>query len=362
MATRNHGALKMVAAAAGVAPSTVSRALRGHPGISEATRKRVREAAERIGYTPDERLARFFREMHQGSRMIALVVSYGPFMDALHGDPFYARINWIVQRELQRRGHHMVLANAATDLLPDGRSQSVVEAAAIGVITDLTEPALLEPLLAQVPVVQLNAECPGMAVDTVLPNVDQEASDQVDRLRELGHRAIACFRPRCSDVPPRGWTWQDRRYWRAFEDRVRCHGLALPEAYLAPIQFGYDGHDAAIHSFLDRVLAANPAPTAVVTHDIYAASIIRQLAERGLQVPRHFSVMGSDDHAFGHPSAIPLSTFRQDFETMAVSAVDLLLQRIKEPARPPILIQVPGQVVLRESTAAAPDLSAAVNA
>lgn len=359
---RNKGALKMVAAAAGVSPSTVSRALRGHPGIAEATRKRVREAADRIGYAPDARLARFFREMHQGTRMVLLLFSPIRYMEVVHGNPFYTRINWVIQGELQRRGHFMLLANAETDLLPDGRSRSIVETSAIGIITDMTEAKTLSPLIAQVPVVQFNAESPGLAVDAVLPNVELAACQQIDQLKDLGHRAIACFRPRGPDIPPRGWSWQDRRYWRAFEDRVRSHGLALPKEYLAPIQFGPGQDEAAIQAFLDRVLAAPKPPTAIVTYDVYANELVRQLGERGLRVPTDISIMGYDDHPFGHPGTLPLSTFRQDFETMAVAAVDLLLQRIKDPSRPPILVQVPGKVILRESSGPAPKKAAAPKA
>lgn len=45
--------------AGGVHPSTVSLALRNHPGISEATRKRVRAAARKLGYRPDPLLDAF---------------------------------------------------------------------------------------------------------------------------------------------------------------------------------------------------------------------------------------------------------------------------------------------------------------
>ncbi len=45
----------------GVAKSTVSRALNGYPDISEAMRQRVREAAEKYGYSPNTTSRRFKR-------------------------------------------------------------------------------------------------------------------------------------------------------------------------------------------------------------------------------------------------------------------------------------------------------------
>ncbi|MFE3245901.1 LacI family DNA-binding transcriptional regulator, partial [Kitasatospora indigofera] len=41
-----------VAQAAGVSTATVSRALRGLPNVSAATRARVRAVAEELGYVP----------------------------------------------------------------------------------------------------------------------------------------------------------------------------------------------------------------------------------------------------------------------------------------------------------------------
>jgi len=54
--------------------STVSLALSGHPRIPEATRRRVCEAAERLGYRPDPALASIAASRWQGRRSVAGVV------------------------------------------------------------------------------------------------------------------------------------------------------------------------------------------------------------------------------------------------------------------------------------------------
>ena len=48
-----HVTIKDIARILGVAPSTVSRALQGHPDISEETRRQVRELASRMKYQPN---------------------------------------------------------------------------------------------------------------------------------------------------------------------------------------------------------------------------------------------------------------------------------------------------------------------
>ena len=70
-----------VAERAGVSQPTVSRALSGSPAIAEATRRKVIEAAEALGYFVDERAARLRRGSTvavAGSTSLALALMAGP--------------------------------------------------------------------------------------------------------------------------------------------------------------------------------------------------------------------------------------------------------------------------------------------
>ena len=62
--------LKEIAAELGVSPSTVSRALRNDPSISEAMRARVAESAERRGYRPDRGISSAMRRVRSGEARI----------------------------------------------------------------------------------------------------------------------------------------------------------------------------------------------------------------------------------------------------------------------------------------------------
>ncbi len=45
--------IKDVAKAAGVSPSTVSRVVKDHPGISSDTKRKIRKIMQEMGYTPN---------------------------------------------------------------------------------------------------------------------------------------------------------------------------------------------------------------------------------------------------------------------------------------------------------------------
>lgn len=60
--------LTSVADALGVSAMTVSRALRGRPGVSDALRKRIRAAAARMGYRPDPEIGRLMQHLRYGGK------------------------------------------------------------------------------------------------------------------------------------------------------------------------------------------------------------------------------------------------------------------------------------------------------
>ncbi|MDD5707552.1 MAG: LacI family DNA-binding transcriptional regulator, partial [Kiritimatiellae bacterium] len=62
-----------VARLAQVSVPTVSRVINEHPAITEETCKRVKTAIAALGYRPNSRLRQFFRSVHKGNRMIALL-------------------------------------------------------------------------------------------------------------------------------------------------------------------------------------------------------------------------------------------------------------------------------------------------
>ena len=98
--------MREVADRAEVSLMTVSRVLSGRPGVSEATAKAVRDAAELVGYRKNE-LARSLR-LGQKSRMIALVI----------GDisnPFYGVLAQAIETYARGAGYAVVIYSTNED-------------------------------------------------------------------------------------------------------------------------------------------------------------------------------------------------------------------------------------------------------
>lgn len=327
--------------------STVSRALRDHPAISSETVARVKKAAELNGYKPKASVNRFFKALRGEVSGVVFLVDNAVQERLSERDPFYSQIVWSVERALQKTGTHMILANVRSNLTSSGSLYAIEEGMANGVIIESQDAAMIAKLAQHTSVVVLNSDPRGQNVDSVIPDIERAARSQMACLAEMGHRRIANFRLK----PPSGTPfshWQDRAFWREYIDYAQDLGLEIPQSWLEPIAFKPENEIETISAFLDRILAGDRA-TAILTYDVYAGELIRQLANRGLSVPGDISIMGFDDDIHGRFCPIPLATFRQDFDAMATEAVRLVRERAGNPSRAPLMVKVEGKVIVRES-------------
>lgn len=327
--------------------STVSRALRDHPAIASDTITRVKQAAELHGYKPKESVHRYFKALRGHVNGIALLVDKKVQELFNAHDPFYSQILWSVERALQKTGTHMILTNVQNNLTPRGSLHAIDEGIANGVIIKSNDSLVVANLAKNTSVVLLDSDARIHNVDVVIPDVDRAVRAQMDLLVAHGHRRIANFRAKPSPGSPFSH-WQDRCFWREYEDYAADLGLTIPKSWTEPLPISSDKEIEVTEDFLDRILEGDRA-TAILTYDIYAGELIRQLAKRGLSVPRDISIMGFDDAIHGRFCPIPLTTYRQDFDAMANEAVTLVRERIKNPARTPRIVKIEGKMIIRDS-------------
>jgi len=166
--------------------STVSRVLAGGTlahRISDATRRRVREAARRLGYRPNL-IARSLRT--RKSNTIALMAS-----DI--ANPWFGMIAKLVEESLHRHGYSLMVCNSAgdaeveaeyLDLLPQKGIDGLILVPMLR-----TKKALYEHLPADLPVVVLDRPIPGIP-QTVSSDEEQLCTLLIDKLRQAGVKTI----------------------------------------------------------------------------------------------------------------------------------------------------------------------------
>ena len=233
--------MRDIALATGVSQSTVSRVLSGTPTavpIAEATRQRVTETAERLGYRPNP-LARGLR----GAPTMLLGVIVRDVTD-----PFFAGAIEAASLEANRRGYNVVLGHAHQSADEAVALWGILEARhcdALLFLGDLRDrPELVEDLKdTSIPVVALWHGSRESGIPTV--SVDNRAgmAAVVDHLARMGHQRIAFAGPkRLGDITER----ED-----AYLQSLVRHRLARRPEYLVDASNDYGGGAEALDVLMD---------------------------------------------------------------------------------------------------------------
>jgi LacI family transcriptional regulator len=103
----------------------------------------------------------------------------------------------------------------------------------------------------------------------------------------------------------------------------------------------------------DRVLAQ--ALDGVVCYQDYTAlGLILELLNRGVRVPADVAITGFDNLPIGKAYSIGVTTYAFSSESVARQATRLVRARVAGDASPPVKVLVPGELIVRESSRAAP--------
>lgn len=322
-----------IAAHLGISRQLVSLALRGQPGASEETRRRVTEAARRLGYSPHLG-ARLLRQSR--SRVIGVV-----FTPAHATEPEIVEGIYPAAEDL---GYHVVLS-AHT---PSRSTERAVEellghrCAAMVVIGSNLDHAALRSIAERspVPVVNVGFGRRNRHYDVVVSAGEAGIALATTHLAGLGHRDIAYVNlPAMPPAQPRL-----NGYLRTMEKL----GLVVDVVTTTNGYTEEAGAEAA------RLLIARDAlPTAIMAgNDQAAVGLLHVLVRHGVRVPEDVSLTGYDDSRMARLSSVDLTTVRQDPALMGAAAVEAAVRRVEHADAAPTRAVIDPTLVVRGSTAA----------
>lgn len=320
-----------VARESGVSYATVSRVLSGFTFVKEATRTRVIEAADRLGYVANVQA----RTLAGGrSQVIGVLVpgldnSYiGEIMRGI--DDELARVNYNLMLYTTHRHHGHEASSVST--IANGLTEGLI------LVVPLIPTAYLAALRSRgFPHVLIDQAEPTGASSVVDSTSWQGAYDATRYLIELGHRRI-------------GFIGGLKELSSAIE-RLNGYKAALADhqiPYDAALVTEGDFWQASGHLSAQKLLPAQP--TAIfAANDLMALGAMEALRDAGLRIPEDISLVGFDDIpqvSITHPK---LTTVRQPLEHMGRMAVKLLLEQIENPENPARRMTLDTQLVVRDS-------------
>lgn len=329
--------IKDVAREARVSVASVSRALNGRSNVTDDTRERIINVAERLRYVP-----------HASARSLITRRTHtiGALLPDLHGE-FFSELIRGIDLAARARGLHLLVSSSHGDARAVAAASRAMQGRVDGML--VMSPHVdanyeRDDLPHHLPIVLINAP-PTNAHHPTL-NVDNYggAFAMVRHLVGRGHRRIAMI------AGPE----------QNFDAAERLRGYLEAMARFAPAQATQvlpgDFTEEAGYAAGKRLLAQKTQPQAVFAgNDMMAVGCLFALNEAGVRVPHDVALAGFDDIPIARFVSPPLTTVRARIADLGRNALENLALQLETPDAEQSRTQTLGcEIIVRESCGVEP--------
>ena len=327
MAEKRGVTIRELAQAAGVSIGTVSRALKGQPGLSEQTRSQVLEVAQQLGYDVGK------LRTGKPRRMLFL---YNRSIGSLANNPFYSYVMHGAETACREAGVPLSLMSvlAGDDIAGQVRRHEAEALLGAGYF----DPEAMEAIR--------RCELPLVLVDHFFPGVRCVNDDNhlgawlaTRHLLEGGAKRVAAiFGP----LAHHSVSLRAKGFRRALYEAGRLFDPDYEVTLDPALEYRDAGRDA-----MRRLLELPEPPDAVFAYNDSTAMFAMEVCqERGLRVPEDIRFIGYDDIEEAVHCKPPLSTVKMDKEALGNMAARALIEGDIEPSD----ASLPVELVVRESS------------
>lgn len=321
-----------VARKAGVSQSAVSRVFSPGASASAAMTRKVRQAANELGYRPNV----VARSLITGkSNIIGVVVAYLE-------NQFYPEALEKLSLSLQQRGYHVLVFMATlTDDNVDQLLEELLDYQVDGIVmasASMSSNLTSKCQKAGVPVVLFNRRQDDKRLSAVTSNNKAGGKRVAEFLIAGGHQRISHIA---------GWeaasTQRDREL--GFMEAMEAHGVELFSREVG--NYHYESAQEAAR----RMFSSSEIPDAVfVGNDHMAMAVMECIRhEFGLSVPDDVSIVGYDDVELASWPSFSLTTIRQPSNRMVSETIDTLMNAIEHGNDAPRRVEIEGPLIIRQS-------------
>jgi LacI family transcriptional regulator len=332
--------MKDIALDMGLSTVTISKVLRGHADISEATSKRVLKRMQELNYQPN--LAA--RALITGrSCTIGLVVP-----DLLH--PFFAQVAKAVSAGIRGQGYSLIITSSEED--PELERQEIEQLLArrVDAILIASSQGSGESLSRiqerKIPFVLIDRSFAGLSANFV--GVDDRAVGAIaaNHLIDRGCLRVAHIRG------PQTSTAQGRL--EGYRETLAARNCPWKPQYVVSIgSSGDDRGEPGGYEAAKKLLALNPRPDGIFCfNDPIALGAMRAILDAGLRIPEDVAVVGCGNVLYSDFLRVPLTSVDQDSSAIGTQAAELALSLVsaKTALRPKTKLITPRLVVRASSS------------
>lgn len=332
--------IKDIARELKISPSTVSRALKDHPDISPATKKAVRELAEKLDYQPNS-VALSLRKSK--TYTIGIIIP-----QLVHH--FFSTVISGIEDVAYDAGYHVMICQSNESyerevMNTQALVASRVDGMLISVAQETNDIKHFEGLINRgIPVVFFDREVNGLDTSSVVVDDFGGAYRAVEYLLRSGCRRVAHL------AGPNNLMNSQKRlkgYLQALED----YNLSTADSMQVVAGLSIEEGKKACLKLLEQ---NEQMPDAIfAANDPIAIGAMQVLREKGIKVPEDISIIGFSNEPITSLMEPPMTTVAQPGFEMGQLAARLLLQEIglpKEEQHPIVKKELKTELVIRSTT------------
>lgn len=347
---------KEVAAILGVSQASLSLVINNKPGLSEQTRKRIKDALQEKGFTyllandlenaqnPEVAdLKNEKRNIADKNRNIGFV-TYRVGGKLLGYQSFFSLIIENLEMRARQYGYTLNYFTMCREEIQRDL-QPLREAGCAGLVIFATEMKEMDLQYFEklgIPIVLLDNYFNLQNVNSVKVNNEQGTMLAVDHLWKKGHRSLGYIR---SQVDINSF---NERYERAMQ-AMQQYGMKNPEKFVYSIRYGIEES----YEDMKQILQAKNHkewPTAfMVDNDLIAAGAMRAFKEAGYRIPDDISFIGFDDRPVCLMTEPQLTTIRIPRDYFGNEAVEILVRILNGENRLLVKKEISTQLIERDS-------------
>ena len=264
-------------------------------------------------------------------------------------NPFYSEMAVGIERNARQNGYSLLICNCDEQVSRCTENIQLLKSRSIdGFILQPPETINASPeQLGKLQEALTRCMTPYVILDRAIHDVyhDYVAADHrlggflaTEHLVKLGHRRIGCITGSMSD-------YGTKRRLAGYREVLETYGIKFDSSLvyegLYQLESGYRGAHSLLQKDVTAIFAFN---------DMIAVGVQRAAMERGVSIPQDLSLVGYDDSSIASLCSVPLTTIRQPIEMIGRRACEILMERMRDSARPHADYYYPPALIQRSSS------------
>ena len=320
--------------------AAVSMALNGKPGVSTATRKRVIETAQQMGYD--------FSRIGDPSLTLPVQGTITFIIYRRHGavvsdTPFFSQLSEGIDSACRKLRYHLNICYLYENENTEKRIDEIIAAGCSGILllgTEMSETEFAPFSRLKIPLVLLDCYFENLPMDCVLINNVQGACMATEYLIRTRHSQPGYLR---SSYPIQNFEERADGFYKA----IRAAGMSSSRSVVHRLSPSVEGAYGDMAELLQQ--GETVANCYFADNDLIAAGALRALKEKGYQIPKYVAIIGFDDIPLCSYMEPALSTVQVPKQYMGQMAAKRLSEIIEDPSSSPVKLEIRTSLVKRKS-------------